>query len=585
MNNSQLIQRFLREQFFSNIWLTLWLVILSGGTLYTLALQLAASPLVTTLILLVWLGTVGWTVRDELAHHHNPVTMWLKNNLYLTSSNVIITLLLVLWVTAGLRAFANYALVNATFSTDPITSDKQNSVSSLAELQAQGVDVAGVAAGETKTIIEQTNFWGTPLVETSYTPRLDDPETVDVLRQEVHTGASWGAVIDNLGNLFLFRYKDVQHVWRVWLALGVMGVLLLPSLWIYSQEQFRNSWARTILTWGWLVSPFLLLIILQGVKESEWRPINWVSSLFPYLKPDDIWGGFLLTVIISVFAIVASFPAGVLLALGRRSQVYGIPYQVTYGLTALFTLYFLATSTPANLTAARSQVETVFAFWPLLLPLLAYLFQRNFQGNAIAAFSTIFIEVIRGVPLITVLFMSIILFPIFLPPTYGDAVRSFLPDFIANGLLSFAPDWSGRAVEILGSWRVMVAFAIFSAAYLAENVRGGLQALSKGQYEAADALGLSTFQKYYYIILPQALRLVIPAMVGQFIALFKDTSLVYLVGLFDFLAVANSIASQPKWLGIRTEPYILLLFVYFVGSSLMASYSLYLERRLGVGER
>lgn len=585
MNNSQLIQRFLREQFFSNIWLTLWLVILSGGTLYTLALQLAASPLVTTLILLVWLGTVGWTVRDELAHHHNPVTMWLKNNLYLTSSNVIITLLLVLWVTAGLRAFANYALVNATFSTDPITSDKQNSVSSLAELQAQGVDVAGVAAGETKTIIEQTNFWGTPLVETSYTPRLDDPETVDVLRQEVHTGASWGAVIDNLGNLFLFRYKDVQHVWRVWLALGVMGVLLLPSLWIYSQEQFRNSWARTILTWGWLVSPFLLLIILQGVKESEWRPINWVSSLFPYLKPDDIWGGFLLTVIISVFAIVASFPAGVLLALGRRSQVYGIPYQVTYGLTALFTLYFLATSTPANLTAARSQVETVFAFWPLLLPLLAYLFQRNFQGNAIAAFSTIFIEVIRGVPLITVLFMSIILFPIFLPPTYGDAVRSFLPDFIANGLLSLAPDWSGRAVEILGSWRVMVAFAIFSAAYLAENVRGGLQALSKGQYEAADALGLSTFQKYYYIILPQALRLVIPAMVGQFIALFKDTSLVYLVGLFDFLAVANSIASQPKWLGIRTEPYILLLFVYFVGSSLMASYSLYLERRLGVGER
>jgi general L-amino acid transport system permease protein len=397
-----------------------------------------------------------------------------------------------------------------------------------------------------------------------------------VFRQEVHTGASWGAVIDNFGNLFLFRYKDAQHVWRVWLALGVVGVLLLPSLWVYSQEQFRNSWARTILTWGWLVSPVLLLVILQGAED---------LPMFPYLKPDDIWGGFLLTVIISVFAIVASFPAGVLLALGRRSQVYGIPYQVTYGLAALLTLYFLATSTPANLTAARSNVETVFAFWPLLLPLLAYLFQRNFQGNAIAAFSTIFIEVIRGVPLITVLFMSIILFPIFLPPTYGDAVRSFLPDFIANGLLSLAPDWSGRAVEILGSWRVMVAFAIFSAAYLAENVRGGLQALSKGQYEAADALGLSTFQKYYYIILPQALRLVIPAMVGQFIALFKDTSLVYLVGLFDFLAVANSIASQPKWLGIRTEPYILLLAVYFVGSSLMASYSLYLERRLGVGER
>lgn len=576
MNSSEQIQRFLREQLLGNVWLTGWLLLLAGATFYTLFWQLTTAPLLTILIFLLWAGSVGWTVRDELAHHHNPVTMWLKNNLYLSSSNVLITLLLVLWLAAGLRAFANYALVNATFTTDPITSEKQNSVSTLTELQAQGVDLAGVAAGETKTIVEQTNFWGTPLVEVAYTPRLDDPQTVDVFRQEVHTGASWGAVIDNFGNLFLFRYKDAQHVWRVWLALGVVGVLLLPSLWVYSQEQFRNSWARTILTWGWLVSPVLLLVILQGAED---------LPMFPYLKPDDIWGGFLLTVIISVFAIVASFPAGVLLALGRRSQVYGIPYQVTYGLAALLTLYFLATSTPANLTAARSNVETVFAFWPLLLPLLAYLFQRNFQGNAIAAFSTIFIEVIRGVPLITVLFMSIILFPIFLPPTYGDAVRSFLPDFIANGLLSLAPDWSGRAVEILGSWRVMVAFAIFSAAYLAENVRGGLQALSKGQYEAADALGLSTFQKYYYIILPQALRLVIPAMVGQFIALFKDTSLVYLVGLFDFLAVANSIASQPKWLGIRTEPYILLLAVYFVGSSLMASYSLYLERRLGVGER
>lgn len=576
MNYSEQIQRFLREQLLGNVWLTSWLLLLAVATFYTLFWQLTTAPLLTTLIFLLWAGSVGWTVRDELAHHHNPVTMWLKNNLYLTSSNVLITLLLVLWVAAGVRAFAGYALVNATFTTDPITSDKQKSVSTLTELQAQGVDLAGVAAGETKTIVEQTNFWGTPLVEVAYTPRLDDPQTVDVLRREVHTGASWGAVIDNLGNLFLFRYKDAQYVWRVWVALGVVGVLLLPSLWVYSQEQFRNSWARTILTWGWLVSPVVLLVILQGVED---------FPLFPYLKPDDVWGGFLLTVIISVFAIVVSFPAGVLLALGRRSQVYGIPYQVTYGLAALLTLYFLATSTPVNLTAARSSLETVLAFWPLLLPLLAYLFQRNFQGNAIAAFSTIFIEVIRGVPLITVLFMSIILFPIFLPPTYGDAVRSFLPDFMANRLLSLAPDWSGRAVEILGSWRVMVAFAIFSAAYLAENVRGGLQALSKGQYEAADALGLSTFQKYYYIILPQALRLVIPAMVGQFIALFKDTSLVYLVGLFDFLAVANSIASQPKWLGIRTEPYILLLVVYFVGSSLMASYSLYLERHLGVGER
>jgi general L-amino acid transport system permease protein len=125
---------------------------------------------------------------------------------------------------------------------------------------------------------------------------------------------------------------------------------------------------------------------------------------------------------------------------------------------------------------------------------------------------------------------------------------------------------------------------MFSAAYLAENVRGGLQAIPRGQYEAADSLGLSTFNKYTKIVLPQAIRIVIPAIVGQFIGIYKDTSLVYLVGLFDFLRVANVISSQPAWLTVRTEPYIFLFIVYFIGSGIMAWYSRRLERQLAVGQ-
>src|SRR5690606_11568468 len=109
------------------------------------------------------------------------------------------------------------------------------------------------------------------------------------------------------------------------------------------------------------------------------------------------------------------------------------------------------------------------------------------------------------------------------------------------------------------------AAALFAAAYLAENVRGGLQAIPKGQYEAADAIGLSTFKKYRLIILPQALRAVIPAIVGQFIGLYKDTTLVAIVGLIELLGVANLISAQQDWLGVRREPYVFIALIYFIG--------------------
>jgi general L-amino acid transport system permease protein len=124
---------------------------------------------------------------------------------------------------------------------------------------------------------------------------------------------------------------------------------------------------------------------------------------------------------------------------------------------------------------------------------------------------------------------------------------------------------------------------LFSAAYLAENVRGGLQAIPRGQYEAGEAIGLSTAQSMRIIILPQALRAVIPALVGQFIGLFKDTSLVTIVGLLDLLGVASVVIAQPQWFGLQRETFAFVALVYWICAFSMSSASRRLERNLGVG--
>ena len=133
--------------------------------------------------------------------------------------------------------------------------------------------------------------------------------------------------------------------------------------------------------------------------------------------------------------------------------------------------------------------------------------------------------------------------------------------------------------------RVIAGFTLFAAAYLAEYIRGGLQGVPKGQYEAAWALGLNGFQTAYYIILPQAIRSVIPALIGQVIAIFKDTSLVAIVGLLDLLGIAQSVLANPNYLGLEREVYLFLLVVYFVGAGLMSYASRQLERAMGLGTR
>jgi general L-amino acid transport system permease protein len=307
----------------------------------------------------------------------------------------------------------------------------------------------------------------------------------------------------------------------------------------------------------WLLSPLVAVILLGGLGPIMQLFDSQVNDLLG-LNVDLIWGGLLLSLVLSFFGILLSFPIGVLLALGRRSRIYGIPAWLTYTATILLAAYFLITTTRSSLEDAGSLGERLLAFWPLAIVVIGFFFQRYFDGNVVAFFSTVFIESWRGVPFITILFMAIIMFQIFLPPAFA---------------------------QISGTYRVIAATALFSAAYLAENVRGGLQSIPRGQYEAADSLGLNTYKKYRLIIMPQALRVVIPAIVGQFIGLFKDTSLVAIVGLIDLLGAANLISAQPDWLGVRREPYLFIALIYFVGSAVMAGYSRRLETRLGVGER
>lgn len=216
--------------------------------------------------------------------------------------------------------------------------------------------------------------------------------------------------------------------------------------------------------------------------------------------PTPLWGGLLVTLVVAIVGIVFSLPFGVVLALGRRSH----------------------------------------------MPFVRYV-------------SVVFIEFWRGVPLITILFMSSVMLPLFLP----DGV-----DF--DKLL-----------------RALVGVAFFASAYMAEVIRGGLQAIPRGQYEAADAMGLSFWQKMRLIILPQALKLVIPGIVNTFIGLFKDTSLVLIIGIFDLLGIVQLGLTDPNWSAPQTPTtgFAFAAFVYFLFCFGMSKYSLFMERRLDTGYR
>jgi general L-amino acid transport system permease protein len=294
-------------------------------------------------------------------------------------------------------------------------------------------------------------------------------------------GACWAFVKAKFGQFMYGRYTFDER-WRV----NLTGLLLLIGLvpMAIPRLPYKKQNAFYLL----VIFPILAYILLLGGHFG----LAYVET--------PLWGGLLVTLVVAITGMVIAMPLGVLLALGRRSN----------------------------------------------LPVIRFL-------------SVCFIELWRGVPLITVLFMASVMLPVFLPP----------------------------GVNFDKLLRALIGVALFSAAYMAEVVRGGLQAIPRGQYEAAQALGISYWRMMRLIILPQALKIVIPGIVNSFISLFKDTSLVLIVGLFDLLGIIQLNFSDANWQSPNTPAtgYAFAAFVFWIFCFLMSRYSIYTERRLNTGYR
>jgi len=340
--------------------------------------------------------------------------------------------------------------------------------------------------------------------------------------------AKWGAITSNL-TLFMIGQYPRDQLWRIWVTIYLLAILVGLSWGVWKaavrgfaviamgaaiafallsiQTSVWVNWFGAAVVLGLAYLAAQRVPSVQRVASVGWLvyfPLSLVliagSPLVPGLPPVNVdkWGGLLLTLTLTVVGNIGALPLGVLLALGRRSR----------------------------------------------LPALRY-------------FCIGYIELIRGVPLITILYMAANMLPFFLP----EGIRFDL---------------------VL---RAMVGLIMFEAAYQAENVRGGLQAIPRGQYEAAHALGLNATLTTVLVILPQALRLVIPALIGSFISLFKDTSLVAIIGLFDLLQIGQSVLAQSDWIGTHREVFAFAFLVYWAFSLAFAYGSRRLEQALGVGKR
>jgi general L-amino acid transport system permease protein len=335
-------------------------------------------------------------------------------------------------------------------------------------------------------------------------------------------------------NLFKGWFNSLLTIITIYFLWMIVPPLIrwafVDSLWVSTGAECRQSDGAC-----WSIIPANIRFIIFGFYpyDQQWRPLvamallisllfysrnrdhwkkslayAWILGLFLMgllmkgglfsLIPVETtqWGGLPLTLLLSVFGLTAAYPLGIVLALGRRSKM-----------------------------------------------------------PAVKTLSVIYIELIRGVPLISLLFMSSVVFPLFLP----------------------------QGVTINNIIRAQVAIILFTAAYIAEVVRGGLQAIPRGQYEAADSIGLSYYLTMRLVILPQALKIVIPPSVQQLISAFKDTSLVVIIALFDVLRTTQTVLSDPQWMGFSAEAYIFVALIYFLCCFFMSNYSRRLEKELERG--
>jgi general L-amino acid transport system permease protein len=335
-------------------------------------------------------------------------------------------------------------------------------------------------------------------------------------------------------NLFSTWYNSLLTLLVLFILWQVIPPLVrwafIDSLWMSSSEACK---AADGACWSLIPANFRFIFFGFYPYDQQWRPAiamgllvgllifsqyrrNWKKSLAYYwigglvimgilmrgglfglkIVESTQWGGLPLTMLLSVFGLTAAYPLGVVLALGRQSRM-----------------------------------------------------------PAIRTLSVIYIELIRGVPLISLLFMSSVVFPLFLPE--GVTVNKIL--------------------------RAQVAIILFTAAYIAEVVRGGLQGMNKGQYEAAESLGLNYYQTMRLIILPQALKIVIPPSVSILISAFKDTSLVVIIALYDILKTTQSTLTDPRWMGFSAEAYIFVSIIYFACCFYLSNFSRKIERELDTG--
>ncbi len=295
------------------------------------------------------------------------------------------------------------------------------------------------------------------------------------------SGACWAFVGEKFSYFMVGAYP-VHERWRPYLVFALFAATLAPLL----MPRVPHKAANALL--AFVIMPVISFFLLHGG----------VFGLMPV--ETSLWGGLLVTLIISYVGIVVSLPVGILLALGRRSQM-----------------------------------------------------------AVIRTLCIAFIELIRGVPLITVLFLASYMLPLFLPP--GTNIDKFL--------------------------RAVIGVSMFASAYMAEVIRGGLQAIPKGQFEGADSLGLSYWQKMALIVMPQAIKLVIPGIVNTFIGMFKDTSLVSIISMYDLLGIVRASFADANWVSSVTPLTGLVFagFVFWLFCFSMSRYSGFIERRLDTGHK
>ena len=310
------------------------------------------------------------------------------------------------------------------------------------------------------------NFNGAEITDRTMCSRVLDPE---------NGGACW-AIIYVRFYQFMYGFYPRDEVWRVNLSYLMLAVAVVPLL--FDKFPFRKHFLKFT-----YVFPVIAFFLLNGGLGLESVSTN-------------KWGGLLVTLVLGCTGIALAFPLGIVLALGRRSN----------------------------------------------LPVISMM-------------CTLFIEFIRGVPLITLLFFGMVMLPLFLP----------------------------EGVNMDGLARVLVAVTLFQSAYMAEVIRGGLQAIPQGQYEAARSIGLSYWQMNMKVVLPQAIRISIPSIVNTSIGLFKDTTLVIIVGLLDLLGIGRGALADTTWLGLAYEVYFFVSLVFFIFTFAMSRYSLYLEKKLKTG--